>query len=756
MKLLRFPKWYFVCALTLSIAGSGLSAQSQVQDNNSDDSEDVYELSPFTVDASKDKGYLATNAISGTRLSSAIRDLPMPIEVITEDFLRDTGSDNLRQALRFSSGILLETQNDYGAPGGHLSPAPGKVNNPEGMSGSAYQTSVKIRGFQTDSVLRDGFRRRNSTDSVNLSRVEVVRGPAALLYGVGNFGGVVNYLVKHPTGERGLEVTAATGSYGLLRTTLDATDKITEDGKLAYRVTAAYQQQGSFEEFNDESHYFVSPVIVYRPFENTEILLDFEYGKQSREGISWRRLRSVASNFINWDGGEAGSFLNPEGTDPQTFRWSGPDTYNENIASNVEIKLTQKLMENLYFMVGYNRSAFDFHQLDNMASLELATNRSSAPDWAKGIVNFTGIGPGIPGLTTGLHEAVIAYAWQNSDESNLAEQIRAELNYSIDLFEESSHKWLKSKHNFLLGYTQTDDRTERHTRQTPRDAANYHNPEDGSHIRFGTQGDGVTSDIAMVEHSNEIFSTANPAYYGVYQGTFLDERINLVAGVRRDTNSNYRYQFNPEYLLDGSRGADQEPSEIESEKSNETTKQFGINLRVTNALSLYAMKSEGVQPNFNGYLDFYGKPITATLATNNEVGMKLDLFDGKISGTISRFRITRERAPVGAPSSVWYAPVVTPQNRFDPNRDIVYQVNDFNPYTNDWNGAVVASTSEWDAGVEAGSIYQATNSAGGSTNWYVNASTAEGAALDGCRLSRMHMTTDSVSDGLAGLIIRIT
>ena len=181
----------------------------------------------------------------------------------------------------------------------------------------------------------------------------------------------------------------------------------------------------------------------------------------------------------------------------------------------------------------------------------------------------------------------------------------------------------------------------------------------------------------MVEHSNELFSTANPAYYGVYQGTFLKDRINIVAGMRRDTNSNYRYQYNPEYLLDGSKGSDQEPTEIESEKSTETTTQLGINVRLSESVSVYAMQSEGVQPNFNGYLDFYGKPITATLATNNEVGMKLDLFDGKISGTISRFRITRERAPVGAPSSVWYAPVVTPQNRFDPNRDIVYQVKRF-------------------------------------------------------------------------------
>ncbi len=77
-----------------------------------EEEEKVVHLSPFVVTTTKDKGYLATNSISGTRLNSAIKDLPMPIEVITEKFLRDTGSTDLRQSLRYSSGILLQSQND--------------------------------------------------------------------------------------------------------------------------------------------------------------------------------------------------------------------------------------------------------------------------------------------------------------------------------------------------------------------------------------------------------------------------------------------------------------------------------------------------------------------------------------------------------------------------------------------------------------------------------------------------------------------
>ena len=62
-------------------------------------------LSPFTVDSTKDKGYRATNSISGTRLNTAIKDLPMPIEVITGEFIRDTIAD--------VDGLQLDTRTKH-------------------------------------------------------------------------------------------------------------------------------------------------------------------------------------------------------------------------------------------------------------------------------------------------------------------------------------------------------------------------------------------------------------------------------------------------------------------------------------------------------------------------------------------------------------------------------------------------------------------------------------------------------------------
>ncbi|TVR51353.1 MAG: hypothetical protein EA425_07280 [Puniceicoccaceae bacterium] len=73
-------------------------AQTPAPAGDSDD--DIYILSPFVVSTEGDRGYRATNTISGSRLNTAIKDIPMPIEVITEEFMRDVGAKNLRDSLR--------------------------------------------------------------------------------------------------------------------------------------------------------------------------------------------------------------------------------------------------------------------------------------------------------------------------------------------------------------------------------------------------------------------------------------------------------------------------------------------------------------------------------------------------------------------------------------------------------------------------------------------------------------------------------
>ena len=170
-------------SLGLTALPSNLVAQQTVAPaaakTEAKEEDKVLVLSPFVVSTEADTGYRATNSISGTRLNTAIKDTPMPIEVITRQFIDDTGATDLRSALKYSSGVILVSQNDLSSLGANAYQGPGGVNNPEGATANPNAVQVKLRGFVTDNVLRDGFIRQNSTDSVNIDRVEVVRGPAA-------------------------------------------------------------------------------------------------------------------------------------------------------------------------------------------------------------------------------------------------------------------------------------------------------------------------------------------------------------------------------------------------------------------------------------------------------------------------------------------------------------------------------------------------------------------------------------------------
>ena len=73
---------------------------------SAEEEEDVVTMSVFSVDASQDQGYRATNSISGTSLNVAIQDLPMPIEVITSEFVEDQQATDFKEALRYTSGVF--------------------------------------------------------------------------------------------------------------------------------------------------------------------------------------------------------------------------------------------------------------------------------------------------------------------------------------------------------------------------------------------------------------------------------------------------------------------------------------------------------------------------------------------------------------------------------------------------------------------------------------------------------------------------
>jgi outer membrane receptor protein involved in Fe transport len=736
---------------TAPAASENTASPASATKSSSD--EQTVVLSPFEVTTDKDRGYRAANSISGSRVNTAIKDIPVGIQVITSELINDIGATDLRSSLAYMSGIQTQTQNDLG----NSIYGPGGVNNPEGVTSNINQVQMKIRGFVTNNTLRDGFYRGNFTDSVNIDRVEVVEGPNALLYGTGNFGGVVNYMTKQPSDKQQSTATFSYGSYDFMRATLDTTGPISRSAKLDYRLAAAWEDSETNVDFQKNSHFFIAPSVSWKPTPTTQVTAEVEYGRSKQNGYGFRALRAArggAQTPINNDQLEAVSFYWPPGANKRSYNLSGPDTYNNQQASNLELKATQLILRETEFLpeinalVGYNHSKWNTQTRNVNAGMNgpilpgnpgynlVQTITTSAADNGLG-----GSAPNNGNLQFGVYpDTVIQYSWTRGTGETIRDQERAEVTLRKALFE---GKWYQMEEQVLGGFSALKNDITGNTWNTNGSLGfNYKSPTDLSPIVFGTQGDG-TPDLAMYQsdkNNNQIsWDSAYylNSYFKVLKIGGVADRVILMNGVRRDRND--KWTTDTQITQDGVATTTTSRAAQVIQKSY----QNGIMLKLTNSLSVYGLRSEGYQPNFDAvYHDAVtGAPVGSDTAKSKEFGIKFDFLDGRISGTISHYEVTKT-AWAAAP---WFAPAPLGHIHFDPNKPIVYNLVGgmngtafYNPFPGftangiaDGQQADPAVQAAWKNAVDSGAVTLVSPISGSSANagsLYINASTPQGAA----------------------------
>ncbi len=656
-------------------------------------------LSPFVVSTEKDRGYAATNAISGSRVNTAIKDLPIPIQVITKEFIDDIGATDLRSALAYSTSIQTKTQNDLGnTGGGGYQPSAygsGGVNNAEGLTANPNAVQMKIRGFITNNVLRDGFLRASSTDNVNLDRIEVVAGPNSLLYGTGNFGGVVDYLTKRPLEKQQGTMDFSLGTYGFKRAQMDVTGPASTSQKIDYRVSAAFQESETHIDYQKNSHWLVAPVISWKPTPNTMLLIDTEFSESKQNGFSFQALRAAVGNGatpINNDQIEAISFFYPPGANKRTINLSGPDTSNNQQVENLQIKFTQRLLKESRYvpevnmLIGYNHNKTDLQvrTIDGQITGPIALGQpgrgvSATIVTTKADNSLGGLGSDNGNLTFGTFpNSVVKYSWTRYNVETVRDQERLEFTIQKDLF---AGKWYHINDQILTGVSQilnVENGNSYITDKRTLSGYSYKNPNELTPIRYGKQGDG-SADPTLFQNTRDVISKGwNTGYYLNSYAKMLDfggvpNRLILMNGIRQDRIDKTSSQLQIVNPGDAAVASSSTANQI-------TIKSYqnGISLAITKSISIYGLKAQGIQPNFNGLSDnATGGPVGVDTAQSKEFGVKFDLLEGKLSGTISRYRITKT-AFVQAP---WFSPTTMPFNgklRFDPTKDIIYSLGDFN------------------------------------------------------------------------------
>lgn len=226
-------------------------------------------LQPITVDGESatgpDEGVVAKRSRVGTKTDATLRETPQAVSVVTRDQMEAQGVNRVADALRYTPGVLPD-------PNGY----------------DIRYDWLYIRGFNTygtlwlDGLIVPGDPGNYATPAVNphaLERVEVIKGPASVLYGRTVPGGLVNQVGKRPQATPYREVSIETSSFGGAQTAFDFTGPLTEGGDLTYRLLGEVRNMHTQVDYERDRQMMFAPSLTWSPDAETSLTVYGYYQK---------------------------------------------------------------------------------------------------------------------------------------------------------------------------------------------------------------------------------------------------------------------------------------------------------------------------------------------------------------------------------------------------------------------------------------------------------------------------------------------
>ncbi|MBC1299679.1 TonB-dependent receptor plug domain-containing protein, partial [Nostoc sp. UCD122] len=206
-------------------------------------------------------GYRAEQASSATKTDTPIRDIPQSIQVIPHEVLKDQAIIRVQDALRNVSGA---TSSGYY---------------------QGFSEYFSLRGFEAN-LFRDGLRLYQDfgglTETANIERIEVLKGPASVLFGDAPPGGLVNLVTKQPLAEPFYSFEGRVGSFNTYRGAIDLSGPLTDNQNILYRFNALYENAGSFRDFVNSERVFLAPIFKFALGPNTNLTIEGSWLEEKR------------------------------------------------------------------------------------------------------------------------------------------------------------------------------------------------------------------------------------------------------------------------------------------------------------------------------------------------------------------------------------------------------------------------------------------------------------------------------------------
>ncbi|MCU5772568.1 TonB-dependent siderophore receptor [Erwiniaceae bacterium BAC15a-03b] len=231
------------------------------------------------------KGNVAKESASGTKTATPLRKTPQAISVITRQQMDDQAAPSVSDALSYTSGVMTNYRGN-----------------------SNRNDEVISRGFRYAPKFLDGLSyglsgqagAAGQVDPWLLERVEMVHGPASVLYGQVNPGGLINMTSKRPTAESIHKVKFSSGNQHLAEAAFDFGGALNDDYSLFYRLNGIASTKHEFVKNEKQQRMAIAPALTWLPNEDTSITLLTSYTNEPEAG--YRNFLPYAGTVVPVNG----------------------------------------------------------------------------------------------------------------------------------------------------------------------------------------------------------------------------------------------------------------------------------------------------------------------------------------------------------------------------------------------------------------------------------------------------------------------
>ncbi|WP_315832185.1 TonB-dependent siderophore receptor [Bradyrhizobium prioriisuperbiae] len=198
------------------------------------------------------RGYIANQSATGTKTDTPLRETPQSITVVTADRVRDQGATTVQEALRYVPGVFADA---YGPD------SRGDYPRFRGQDPNIYLDGTRMVNVYTFNEWRP--------EPYTLERMEVLRGPASVLYGDTSTAGLLNLISKRPQEQEYREIGVQYGTFNRKQIQTDMTGKLTKDGEWLYRFVGVFRDSDYQTDHINDDRIVIAPSLTWRPTKDT-------------------------------------------------------------------------------------------------------------------------------------------------------------------------------------------------------------------------------------------------------------------------------------------------------------------------------------------------------------------------------------------------------------------------------------------------------------------------------------------------------